>query len=190
MSNPHFPALRSGPTAVSGASRQKQFSSSPESLARQHELDLEFYEKWLSAGGIPLLASGKVDDAALAEGRDLILSVRAGRDELREAMAKEGIWAEGLQSWFDCNRDKIVFTDPDGRRTPIRTREDLQTHLPELAALLKESLGENPWRYTATETRAAEAHLVGFDRTIAPTFSWPAEVIAAFEEEEARRNKK
>ena len=267
----------------------------PRDVASQHDLDLGFYEKWMGAGGIPVLSSGKVDDRALAEVRYLILSVLAGRDELREAMAKEGVWvgvmacdefttdmpemsnmspwwdkrarglggnpvtcgeenvlnlkgdpyqgenifihefahsvhhtglkvvdpefdqklralfektkkagmfsgycmenagefwAEGFQSWFDCNRENIVLTKPDGSRIPIRTREELQTHMPELATLLRESLGENPWRYTSTEVRAGEEHLAGFDRAKAPTFSWPAEVIAAFEEEEARREER
>lgn len=272
-----------------------QIQPIPEAVAQQHKLDLGFYQKWINAGGIPVISSGKVDDVALAEVRYLILGVLAGRDELREAMAKEGVWvgvmahdefttdmpemrdmspwwnkrarglggnpvtcgeenilnlkgdpykgenifihefahsihliglkavdpafdkklkalyertkeggrfsgycmqdagefwAEGVQTWFDCNRDNIIFTGEDGSSIPIRTREQLQNHMPELAALLKGSLGDNPWRYTTTEMRPTDAHLAGFDREKAPVFSWPERVIAASNEEEARRKGK
>jgi len=97
-------------------------------------------------------------------------------------------WAEGVQSWFDCNRREIVHTRDDGTRQFVRTRAELEAHLPEFATLLREVFGDNPWRYTTTGRRIGEAHLAGFDRRKAPVFSWPEEVLEAFAAEEARRN--
>jgi alpha-glucosidase len=80
--------------------------------------------------------------------------------ELKEAFTKgiaEGLWkqtyaatneheywAEGVQSYFDCNRSAIP---PNGIHNEICNREQLKAYDPRLFALLDRTFGENPWRY-------------------------------------------
>jgi hypothetical protein len=79
-------------------------------------------------------------------------------------------WAEGAQSWFDCNRVD------DSEHGPIDTREKLKAYDPGLARLLDEVFGDRPWRYTKPWRRLARerAHLAGFDPSTAGVFAWPA----------------
>ncbi len=53
-------------------------------------------------------------------------------------------WAEGVQSYFDCNRRA---SPPNGIHNEIANREDLKRYDPRLFALLDRSFGGNPWRY-------------------------------------------
>ena len=79
-------------------------------------------------------------------------------------------WAEGTQSWFDCNTPRN-----DGRvHNGIWNRERLKEYDPRLAEFLKETFGDRPWRYTKTVIRSPEqlAHLQGLDRDEMPTFSF------------------
>ena len=72
---------------------------------------------------------------------------------------REEYWAEGAQSWFDCNRTN------DDEHGPIDTREELEAYHPDLAALLAEVFGDRPWRYTKPSRRppGERAHHSGFD---------------------------
>ena len=49
-----------------------------------------FYEKYLDADGIPVVASSRVPDAALVRARDIIDEMLANRPDLRATMAGEG----------------------------------------------------------------------------------------------------
>ncbi|MCB1230193.1 MAG: hypothetical protein KDN19_08005 [Verrucomicrobiae bacterium] len=86
-------------------------------------------------------------------------------------------WAEGIQSWFDCNRQN------DFEHNYVNTREELKEYDPGLAALVESVFGESPWRYRKPKDRdpAESAHLAGYDPASAPVFQWPAEMIAAYE---------
>jgi hypothetical protein len=95
-------------------------------------------------------------------------------------------WAEGVQSWFDCNNPQIMFMRDDGSLMPILNREDLKSHMPELAKLLQSIFGGNDWQYTTSGQRCAQPHLAAFDRGTAPVFVWPAKVLAAAEEKTKR----
>jgi alpha-glucosidase len=53
-------------------------------------------------------------------------------------------WAEGVQSYFDCNR---AATPPNGIHNEICNREGLEKYDPRLYKLLDEAFGKNPWRY-------------------------------------------
>lgn len=53
-------------------------------------------------------------------------------------------WAEGVQSYFDCNRSA---TPPNGIHNEICNREGLKGYDPRLFALVDRSFGGNPWRY-------------------------------------------
>ncbi len=76
-------------------------------------------------------------------------------------------WAEGVQSWFSCNRP----TDPVNDRTTLKTYD------PPLASLLAEVFRDNPWTYVRPDRRdPPSAHLLGFDRATAPTFVWPKDL--------------
>jgi hypothetical protein len=79
-------------------------------------------------------------------------------------------WAEGVQSWFDCNTP----TD-DGRvHNGIWNRERLKEYDPRLAAFLAETFGDGAWRYVKTTDRAHSelAHLAGIDREQLPEFDF------------------
>ena len=84
-------------------------------------------------------------------------------------------WAEGVQSWFDCNREN------DHDHNHVNTREEIMAHDPGLSALLEEVFGRPEWRYRKPSQRKDPKHLAGYDPSAAPTFSWPAELVAAYE---------
>ncbi|MBN2473042.1 MAG: hypothetical protein JXB62_00440 [Pirellulales bacterium] len=77
-------------------------------------------------------------------------------------------WAEGVQSWYDTNREN------DHDHNHVNTREELREYDPDLAALIAEKLGESLWRYQRPEERERKGHLEGYDWDSAPQFQWPA----------------
>ena len=94
------------------------------------------------------------------------------------AMAK-GLWkgkyasvndreyfAEGVQSWFDNNRED------DHDHNHVNTRAELKEYDPGLAELCREVFGETELKYTRPETRLT-GHLAGYDPATAPKFVWP-----------------
>jgi hypothetical protein len=108
-------------------------------------------------------------------------------DRLRKAydatMAK-GLWkgkyasvndreyfAEGVQSWFDNNREN------DHDHNHVNTRAELIEYDPGLAALCREVFGETELTYTRPETRLTD-HLAGYDPNTAPKFVWPERLLA------------
>ena len=66
-------------------------------------------------------------------------------------------WAEGVQSWFDTNRQN------DSQHNHVDTRDELKAYDPELAKLCNEVFGDGPWRYVRPDHRKEQAHLAGFD---------------------------
>ncbi len=83
-------------------------------------------------------------------------------------------WAEGVQSWFDTNREN------DFEHNAINTRAELKSYDPRLAALLTEVFADGDWRYTPPAKRAPPSpHLAGFDIGKAPRFAWPEHLRAA-----------
>jgi len=101
-------------------------------------------------------------------------------------------WAEGVQSWFHCNRRGGLETlDAEGEHLcQIDTRRQLKEHLPGLAELLDESFRQNEWVYLPVAKRTNEPHLSSYDPAKAPTFIWPPGVIEAFDRIEAERAEK
>jgi hypothetical protein len=76
-------------------------------------------------------------------------------------------FAEGVQSWFDNNREN------DHDHNHVNTRAELQAYDPALAALCREVFGDTELRYTKPATRL-HGHLAGYDPARAPKFAWPA----------------
>ena len=81
-------------------------------------------------------------------------------------------FAEGVQSWFDNNRE------PDHDHNHVNTREELLEYDPGLAAVCKEVFGDTKLRYTKPQTRL-HGHLAGYNPSKAPTFRWPARLLEA-----------
>ncbi|MFV0444311.1 MAG: hypothetical protein ACK5Q5_12145 [Planctomycetaceae bacterium] len=101
-----------------------------------------------------------------------------------EAAMSTGLWsgkypsvnhheyfAEGVQSWFDNNREN------DHDHNHVNTREELIDYDPRLAELCREVFGETEVRYTKPATRL-NGHLQGYDPSTAPTFEWPQNLKA------------
>lgn len=56
-------------------------------------------------------------------------------------------WAEGVQSWFDTNRQN------DSLHNHVDTREELKVYDPDLATLLTAIYGDDEWRYQRYDVR-------------------------------------
>ena len=102
-----------------------------------------------------------------------------------DAAMKAGLWkgkypsvnhheyfAEGVQSWFDDNREN------DHDHNHVNTRAELIEYDPGLAALCREVFGDTELRYTKPTTRL-HGHLEGYDPAQAPTFEWPERLLEA-----------
>ena len=88
-------------------------------------------------------------------------------------------FAEGVQSWFNNNREN------DSDHNHVNTREELVDYDPGLAALCKEVFGDTKLEYTKPATRL-HGHLEGYDPTRAPTFTWPERLKKAQQEIQQR----
>lgn len=75
-------------------------------------------------------------------------------------------FAEGVQSWFDNNREN------DHDHNHVNTRSELIEYDPRLASLCREVFGDTEFRYTKPQNRL-HGHLEGYDPAQAPTFQWP-----------------
>lgn len=75
-------------------------------------------------------------------------------------------FAEGVQSWFDDNREN------DHDHNHVDTRVELLEYDPGLAAICREVFGDTKFQYTKPATRLRD-HMAGYDPSKAPTFVWP-----------------
>jgi hypothetical protein len=100
-----------------------------------------------------------------------------------DAAMKAGLWAgkyasvnhheyfaEGVQSWFDNNREN------DHDHNHVNTRVELIEYDPGLADLCREVFGETELTYTKPQTRLT-GHLAGYEPKMAPRFEWPPRLI-------------
>lgn len=96
-----------------------------------------------------------------------------------DAAMKAGLWrgkyasvnhheyfAEGVQSWFDNNREN------DHDHNHVNTRAELIAYDAGLAAICREVFGDTVLKYTKPTTRLT-GHMAGYDPAKAPTFVWP-----------------
>ncbi|NQT36897.1 MAG: hypothetical protein HQ581_05385 [Planctomycetes bacterium] len=133
-------------------------------------------------------AMGQIDETFDARLRQLHAEAKATGRYSGYGMGTFGeFWAEGVQSWFHCNRSGgLAVIGEDGKSwTQLHTREQLKEHLPELAALIDKSFAKNPWLYTPVLERLEQPHLKGYDPAKAPVFVWPPGVEEAFDRIEA-----
>ncbi len=84
-------------------------------------------------------------------------------------------FAEGVQSWFDNNREN------DHDHNHVNTRVELVEYDPALAALCREVFGDTELKYTKPATRLRD-HLAGYDPATAPTFTWPERLVKTRDE--------
>jgi dipeptidyl-peptidase-4 len=100
-----------------------------------------------------------------------------------DAAMKAGLWkgkyaavnhheyfAEGVQSWFDDNREN------DHDHNHVNTRAELLEYDPGLAALCREIFGDTVLTYTKPTTRLT-GHMAGYDPAKAPEFVWPERLV-------------
>jgi hypothetical protein len=76
-------------------------------------------------------------------------------------------WAEGVQSYFGNNRQ------PDHDHNHVDTRPELEAYDPGLAGLIDHVFRGSTWQFKWLSERASAGHLRGYNRSKAPTFSWP-----------------
>jgi hypothetical protein len=81
-------------------------------------------------------------------------------------------WAEGVQSWFNTNREN------DHDHGYINTRKELKKADPQLGQLIKETLGDSEWRYQLPQNRPQiPNHFFGFNREKEKDFAWPDQLL-------------
>lgn len=96
-----------------------------------------------------------------------------------DAAMKAGLWkgkyaavnhheyfAEGVQSWFDNNREN------DHDHNHVNTRAELLQYDPGLAGICREVFGDTTLKYSKPTTRLT-GHMAGYDPSKAPRFAWP-----------------
>jgi hypothetical protein len=82
-------------------------------------------------------------------------------------------WAEGVQSWFNTNREN------DHDHGYINTRKELKKADPQLAQLIKETFGDSEWRYEFPHNRPKiPNHFSGFNREKEKAFAWPEQLLS------------
>ena len=81
-------------------------------------------------------------------------------------------FAEGVQSWFDNNREN------DHDHNHVNTRRELIDYDPGLAALSREVFGDTELVYTKPATRV-HGHLASYDPSQSPRFVWPERLESA-----------
>ena len=84
------------------------------------------------------------------------------------ATNRQEYWAEGVQCWFDNNRES------DNAHNHINTRDELRSYDPQLASLCESVFGNRTWRYQKPLDRKLEerSHLKSFDFSRSPKFRW------------------
>jgi len=82
---PHTPGIPRADALITGYGAAT-ITAPPASLG----LDVEFYKKFTSAGGIPVISSARVPDEALLVARDIVNHMLLNRPELREYMVANG----------------------------------------------------------------------------------------------------
>ena len=113
-----------------------------------------------------LIFIDKTFDKRLKETYDAAMKKGLWKSKYAATNHKE-YWAEGVQSWFNNNREN------DNAHNHVNTRKELKEYDPGLAKLCEEVFGKAEWTYTKPQTRLDQKHLKGYDPSKAPVFKWP-----------------
>jgi hypothetical protein len=92
-------------------------------------------------------------------------------------------WAEGVQSWFNNNREN------DHDHNHINTRKELKEYDPRLAELIESVFGPREWTYVRPMDRKSAPHMAGYDPKDAPRFRWPEGLQEKYNEYLAKTDK-
>jgi hypothetical protein len=114
-----------------------------------------FYRKYSDAGGIPVIASEKVPDAALLVARDIVNTMLAARPDIRKALIARA-WRTGVIAEVEMTMDIPEYSKmkrPGAPRDEPVTQADRDYH-----ANRSRGLGGNP-------TTGAEENLLGYPGT-------------------------
>ena len=114
-----------------------------------------FYQKYVDAGGIPVLASTKVPDIALLVVRDIINAMLAARSDLRASMIQRN-WRTGVIAEVEMTMDIPEYSElkrPYAPRDEPVNQADRDYH-----ANRSRGLGGNP-------TTGAEENILGYPNT-------------------------
>ncbi len=79
-------------------------------------------------------------------------------------------FAEGVQSWFNNNREN------DNDHNHVNTRKELIAYDPDLAKIVKEVYGDTKIVYIRPPNRKTQMHLTGYNYSKSPKFVWPKEI--------------
>lgn len=63
----------------------------PESVIEKFDIDANFYKKMISSGGLPIMGSVQVDDAAFYRASELVNKLFAAREDIRQKMISRGV---------------------------------------------------------------------------------------------------
>ncbi len=82
-------------------------------------------------------------------------------------------WAEGVQSWFDDNREN------DALHNQVNTRVELKAYDARSAQLCEEVFGDRPWRYQKPGLHGLKdrEHLASLNPGSMPRFRWREELV-------------
>ena len=83
------------------------------------------------------------------------------------SVAHTEYFAEGVQSWFNNNREN------DHDHNHVNTRVELKEYDPRLAKMLEEIFGDTELEYVKPHKRCEQAHMKGYDYSKSPKFVWP-----------------
>ena len=97
--------------SIAAAADSPQVDPVPAELRDSLKLD-PFYAKHTNAGGLPVLSSAKVSDAALIEAASLIGLMLSDRDDLRQAMIDQDV--------------RFVVMAPDEMTTDVPEQRDMK----------------------------------------------------------------
>lgn len=114
-----------------------------------------FYQKYVDAMGIPVLASTKVPDEALLVARDIVNTMLAERPDLRASMIERN-WRTGVIAEVEMTMDIPEYA---GRKRPGAPRDEPVNQADrDFHANRSRGLGGNP-------TTGAEENLLGYPDT-------------------------
>ncbi len=71
--------------------QQSDLVSAPPAAVKSDFKTVDFYKKYISANGLPIISSDKVPDAALREAMFIVNKMLAGREDIRQALIRNKI---------------------------------------------------------------------------------------------------